>query len=116
MQSSVVCGSTVNLLHLYPEPYVVNQSSRSGGCDLFKEQRQKVFVDFYQLLRDTRNRYLIRSDISSTVILTVRLTLSLGNCAQTSSLYLCITASGLNIFCSEDVWTGSWRTLHVQSW
>jgi len=24
------------------------------------------------------------------------------------------TASGLNIFCSEDVWT--WRTLHVQSW
>jgi nucleotide-binding universal stress UspA family protein len=52
-----VCGSTVNLLHLYQEPYVVNQSSRSGGCDVFKEQRQKVFVDFYQLLRDTRNRY-----------------------------------------------------------
>jgi nucleotide-binding universal stress UspA family protein len=35
----------------------VNQSSRSGGCDLFKEQRQKVFVDFYQLLRNTRNKY-----------------------------------------------------------
>jgi nitrogen regulatory protein PII len=50
-------GSTVNLLHIYQEPYVVNQSSRSGCCDLFKEQRQKVFVDFYQLLRDTRNKY-----------------------------------------------------------
>ena len=50
-------GSTVNLLHLYQEQDVVNQSFRSGGCDLFKEERQKVFADFYQLLRDTRNRY-----------------------------------------------------------
>jgi nucleotide-binding universal stress UspA family protein len=50
-------GSTLNLLHLYQEPYVVNQSSRSPNCDLFNEQRQKVFADFYNLLRETRNKY-----------------------------------------------------------
>ena len=49
--------STLNLVYLYEEPYVVEQSSRSRGCDLFKEQRQKVFADFYSLLRETRNRY-----------------------------------------------------------
>jgi nucleotide-binding universal stress UspA family protein len=50
-------GSTLNLVYLYQEPYVVEQSSRSRGCDLFKEHRQKVFADFYDLLRETRNRY-----------------------------------------------------------
>jgi nucleotide-binding universal stress UspA family protein len=50
-------GSTLNLLYLYQEPYVVDQSSRSRGCDLFREQRRKVFADFYKLLRETRNRY-----------------------------------------------------------
>jgi nucleotide-binding universal stress UspA family protein len=51
-------GSTLNLLHLYQEPYVVNhQSSRSPNCDLFSEQRRKVFADFYNLLRETRNKY-----------------------------------------------------------
>jgi nucleotide-binding universal stress UspA family protein len=50
-------GSTLNLVHLYQEPYVVDQSSRSRGCDLFREQRRKVFADFYNLLRETRNRY-----------------------------------------------------------
>ena len=50
-------GSTLNLLYLYQEPYVVDQSSRSRGCDLFKEQRRKVFADFYKLLRETRTRY-----------------------------------------------------------
>jgi nucleotide-binding universal stress UspA family protein len=50
-------GSTVNLLHLYQDPYVVSQSSRSPNCDLFKEQRRKVFADFYYLLRETRNKY-----------------------------------------------------------
>jgi nucleotide-binding universal stress UspA family protein len=50
-------GSTLNLVHLYQEPYVVDQSSRSRGCDLFREQRREVFADFYDLLRETRNRY-----------------------------------------------------------
>jgi nucleotide-binding universal stress UspA family protein len=50
-------GSSLNLLYLYQEPYVVDQSSRSRGCDLFREQRRKVFADFYKLLRETRNRY-----------------------------------------------------------
>ena len=50
-------GSTLNLLHLYQEPYVVNQSSRSPNCDLFNQQRQKVFADFYNLLLETRNKY-----------------------------------------------------------
>ena len=50
-------GSTVHLLHLYQDPYVVSQSSRSPNCDLFKEQRRKVFADFYNLLRETRNKY-----------------------------------------------------------
>lgn len=50
-------GSTLYLVYLYQEPYVVDQSSRSRGCDLFKEQRRKVFADFYKLLRETRNRY-----------------------------------------------------------
>jgi len=50
-------GSTLNLLYLYQEPYVADQSSRSRGCDLFKEQRRKVFSDFYKLLVETRNKY-----------------------------------------------------------
>jgi nucleotide-binding universal stress UspA family protein len=50
-------GSTLNLIYLYQEPYVVDQSSRSRGCDVFKEQRRKVFADFYKLLQETRNRY-----------------------------------------------------------
>jgi nucleotide-binding universal stress UspA family protein len=50
-------GSTVNLLHLDQDPYVVSQSSRSPNCDLFKEQRQKIFADFYNLLRETRDKY-----------------------------------------------------------
>ena len=50
-------GSTVNLLHLYQDPYVVNQSSRSPNCDLFKEQRRRVFAYFYDLLRETQNKY-----------------------------------------------------------
>lgn len=50
-------GSTLNLVYLYQEPYVVEQSSRSRGCDLFREQRRKIFADFYKLLRETRNRY-----------------------------------------------------------
>ena len=50
-------GSTVNLLHLYQDPYVVSQSSRSPNCDLFKEQRRRVFADFYDLLRETQNKY-----------------------------------------------------------
>jgi nucleotide-binding universal stress UspA family protein len=50
-------GSTLNLVYLYEEPYVVDGSSRSRGCDLFKEQRRKVFADFYKLLRETRDRY-----------------------------------------------------------
>jgi len=49
--------STLNLLYLYQEPYVADQSSRSRGCDLFKEQRRKVFSDFYKLLVETRNKY-----------------------------------------------------------
>ena len=40
-------GSTLNLLYLYHEPYVADQGSRIRGCDLFKEQRRKVFSDFY---------------------------------------------------------------------
>ena len=50
-------GSTLNLIYLYQEPYIVDQSSRSRGCDLFREQRRKVFADFCDLLRETRNRY-----------------------------------------------------------
>jgi nucleotide-binding universal stress UspA family protein len=50
-------GSTVNLLHLYQDPYVVSQSARSPNCDLFKEQRRKVFADVYNLLRETQNKY-----------------------------------------------------------
>jgi nucleotide-binding universal stress UspA family protein len=50
-------GSTVNLLHLYQDPYVVSQSSRSPNWDLFKEQRRMVFADFYNLLRETRSKY-----------------------------------------------------------
>jgi nucleotide-binding universal stress UspA family protein len=50
-------GATVNLLHLYQEPYAVSQGSRSPNCDLFKEQRRKVFADFYHLLRETKNKY-----------------------------------------------------------
>src|SRR5277367_5526304 len=50
-------GSTVNLLHLYQDPYVVSQGSRSPNCDLFNEQRRKVFADFYNLLRETQNKY-----------------------------------------------------------
>jgi nucleotide-binding universal stress UspA family protein len=54
---ATVFGSTVNLLYLYQDPYVVSQSSRSPNCDLFKEQRRKVFADFYNLLRETQNKY-----------------------------------------------------------
>jgi nucleotide-binding universal stress UspA family protein len=50
-------GSTVNLLHLYQDPYVVSQGSRSPNCDLFKEQRRTVFADFYDLLQETQNKY-----------------------------------------------------------
>jgi hypothetical protein len=50
-------GSILNLVYLYEEPYVVDGSSRSRGCDLFKEQRRNVFADFYKLLRVTRDRY-----------------------------------------------------------
>jgi nucleotide-binding universal stress UspA family protein len=50
-------GATVNLLHLYQEPYVVNQMSRSRDCDLFEELRRKVFDDFCNLLRETRSKY-----------------------------------------------------------
>jgi nucleotide-binding universal stress UspA family protein len=50
-------GSTVNLLHLYQDPYVVSQGSRSPNCDLFKEQRRQVFAGFYDLLRETQNKY-----------------------------------------------------------
>jgi nucleotide-binding universal stress UspA family protein len=50
-------GSTLNLLHLYEEPYVMSHNLRSRSCDLFKHQRQKVFADFYQLLNETRNRF-----------------------------------------------------------
>ena len=50
-------GSTVNLLHLYQDPYVVSQGSRGSNCDLFKEQRRKVFADFYDLLQVTQNKY-----------------------------------------------------------
>ena len=50
-------GATVNLLHLYEEPYVLNHSPRSWNCDAFRQQRQKVFVDFYNLLEQTRNIY-----------------------------------------------------------
>jgi nucleotide-binding universal stress UspA family protein len=50
-------GSTLNLVYLYEEPYIVDGSSRSRGCDLFKEQRRKVFADFYKLLLETRDRY-----------------------------------------------------------
>ena len=50
-------GSPVNLLHLYQDPYVVSQGSRSPNCDLFKEQRRKVFADFYNLSRETQNKY-----------------------------------------------------------
>ncbi len=49
--------STVNLLHLYEEPYVLNHSPRSRNCDVFKLQRQRVFVEFYNLLEKTRNVY-----------------------------------------------------------
>jgi nucleotide-binding universal stress UspA family protein len=49
-------SSTLNLLYLYQEPYIV-ESSRRRGRDLFCEQRRKVFADFYKLLRETRNRY-----------------------------------------------------------
>jgi hypothetical protein len=47
----------VNLLHLYQEPYIVNQMSRSRDCDLFKEYRRKAFDDFCNLLRETRSKY-----------------------------------------------------------
>jgi nucleotide-binding universal stress UspA family protein len=50
-------GSTVNLLHLYQEPYVLNQSPRSRNCDVFKQQREKIFADFYNLLQKTGNQY-----------------------------------------------------------
>jgi nucleotide-binding universal stress UspA family protein len=54
---AMMFGSTLNLLHLYQEPYVLNEGFRSRSCDLFKQQRQKVFADFYNLLRETRNKY-----------------------------------------------------------
>jgi nucleotide-binding universal stress UspA family protein len=50
-------GSSLNLIHLYQEPYVLNEGFRSRSCDLFKQQRQKVCADFYNLLRETRNKY-----------------------------------------------------------
>jgi nucleotide-binding universal stress UspA family protein len=50
-------GSTVNLLHLYQDPYVVSQGSRSPNCDLFKEQRRQIFADFCDLLRETQTKY-----------------------------------------------------------
>ena len=77
-------GATVNLLHLYQDPYVVSQSSRSPNWDLFKEQRRKVFADFYNLLRETRSNTLTRRDILSMEIPIVRSTSSRGSCAQTS--------------------------------
>jgi nucleotide-binding universal stress UspA family protein len=52
-----IFGSTVNLLHFYQEPYVVNHLSRSRDCDLFSEHRRKVFDDFCNLLRKTRRKY-----------------------------------------------------------
>jgi hypothetical protein len=51
-------GSSLNLLYLYQEPYVVDQSFRSRGCDLFREQRRKVFADFYKLLRETHAEWI----------------------------------------------------------
>lgn len=50
-------GSTLNLVYLYEEPYLVDQSSRNRGCDVFREQRRRAFADFYKLLRETRKRY-----------------------------------------------------------
>lgn len=50
-------GSTLNLLHLYQEPYVLNPGPHSRNCDVFKQQRQKVFADFYNLLQKARNKY-----------------------------------------------------------
>jgi nucleotide-binding universal stress UspA family protein len=50
-------GSKVNLLYLYQDPYVVSQGSRRPNCDLFKEQRRKVYADFYNLLWETQNKY-----------------------------------------------------------
>jgi nucleotide-binding universal stress UspA family protein len=50
-------GATLNLLHLYEEPYVLSHGPRSRNCDVFKHQRQKVFADFCNLLDETRNQF-----------------------------------------------------------
>src|ERR1700721_4862673 len=34
-------GSILNLVYLYEEPYVVDGSSRSRGCDLFKDRYEE---------------------------------------------------------------------------
>jgi nucleotide-binding universal stress UspA family protein len=57
IQLAETFGSTLNLLHLYEEPYVISHNPRSRNCDLFKHQRQKVFADFYNLLNETRNQF-----------------------------------------------------------
>jgi nucleotide-binding universal stress UspA family protein len=50
-------GSTLDIVYFYQEPYVMDQSSRNRGHDVFREQRRKVFDDFYKLLREIRNTY-----------------------------------------------------------
>ncbi len=47
-------GSTLHLLHVYIEPYVLNPATRGRNCDVFKPQRQKAFAKFYNLLEKTR--------------------------------------------------------------
>ena len=50
-------GSTLHLLHFYQEPYILNNNPRSGICDAFKQQRQKVIADFYNLLHQTQYQH-----------------------------------------------------------
>ena len=49
--------STVNLIHVYEEPYVLNPIPRTRSCDVFNHHRRNVFADFYQLLEKTRHEY-----------------------------------------------------------
>lgn len=52
-----IFGSTVALVHFYQEPYVLEGCLHSRNCDVFKQQRRRVFAEFTELLQKARDRY-----------------------------------------------------------
>jgi hypothetical protein len=109
-------GSTVNLLYLYHEPYVADRSFQSRGCNLFTEQRRKVFASFYKLLGETRNKYpdsigyfeYGNPDREIEVI---------ARQLQADLLIVSINnGKWLEHFCLEDMLTGWWLKSNARSW